>query len=131
MPNYSQRHNYYVRRTMQWLESLGKRAEKVETNYTIMVGERQTFVKRDMWGSDAATRCRSGLDYIQVKTGKHQASKGVKQLTQDEDWPASVGRYVIWWDKGDRLSKGPNVVAVQEGTCKKIRDSAKTYRTIG
>ena len=130
MPNYSQRHNYYVRRTIQWLESLGISCQKVETNYTIQVGGRSTFVKRDMWGADVAARDAECIGYIQVKTGKNQVSGGIKQLTKDDNWPACVGRFVVWWDQGGRLSAGPNVVAVSEGTCQKIRDHAKTYRTI-
>jgi len=129
--NYTARHSYYVRRTCQWLEGIGYRSDKVETNYCIQVAGRSVFVKRDFWGADIAARCRTSMAFIQIKTGRNQVNKGVSQLSSDNDWPPGVGRYVIWWDKGERLSVGPNVWAVSEGACQKIRDAAKTYRVHG
>lgn len=131
MANYAQRHSYYVKRTADWLQSIGYIAEKVETNYTVKTKAGSAFVKRDFWGADIACRRAGGVAFIQVKTAQAQASKGVRQLTADDAWPTYVGRFVVWWDKGDRLNLGPNCIIVNTGDCPDIVCSTKSSKTIG
>jgi len=91
--NYSKRHDYYVKKTMRYMESLGYTCAKTEKNH-----KAGTFwIKKDLWGSDIICRGKQGIVFLQVKTGKHQVSKGVKQLTEDDNWPSSVQRVVCYW----------------------------------
>jgi len=112
--NYNQRHNYYVKRTQDWLASHGFITQKVETNFSITVGDRQVYTKRDFWGADIAYRTDTCLGFIQLKTGANQVAGGAKQLTQDTAWPPDIGRYVVWWDKGTKIINGPNVAQVTD-----------------
>ena len=95
--NHSRRHSYYVKRTMTWLEDMGYVTEKVEVNYSTRIGGRDIYVKRDMWGADIAVRNKEHIAFIQVKTSDKQISTGIRQLSQDDQWPKEVGRYVIYW----------------------------------
>lgn len=104
--NYARRHSYYVKKTMAWLESKGYVTEKVEYSSTHGPPGRLTYSKKDLWGSDIICRSAEAIAFIQVKSSVAQVSKGVRQLTADEAWPISVGRYVIWWDA---RAKEPNI----------------------
>lgn len=106
--NYSRRHSYYTKKTINWLVSLGYAAEKVE--YVGMVG--QHYTKRDLWGADIIYRNAESLGFIQVKTSDGQIAKGKRQLACDTNWPVWVGRHVVMWEP---RSKSPTVEEVSVG----------------
>ena len=87
------------------------------------------FQKKDLWGADLVARNREELIWVQVKSNKGDIGRGIKQLSEDENWPDSdvVKRWVICWEprvrepeiveviiaeqtlEDDKLSSDPNI----------------------
>lgn len=114
--NYAKRHKYYVSKTVDHFTNLNLLAEIIETNYTIWAGNRLVHVKRDIWGADIIARgTHAGILFAQVKTSLEQIRNGVKQLSQDDSWPAHVRRFVIYWPPRSVIPHGLEVLTGNEG----------------
>lgn len=107
MPSKTQTGNYYVNRTVKWLESEGWTVAKAERAIRITrknkdTGELETFYRKfDIWGADLFAI--NGIDFlaIQVKTNAGDVAKGIKELLA-HPWPLSCGLWVVRWEKRAR-----------------------------
>ena len=56
------------------------------------------FMKKDLWGGDLVARNRDELIWVQVKSNKGDIGRGIKQLSEDDNWPDNVKRWVVCWE---------------------------------
>ena len=125
---------YYLLKTRDYLKNLGYEVDIVEKTQRIVTKDDKgkqfvLFQKKDLWGADLVARNREELIWVQVKSNKGDIGRGIKQLSEDENWPDSdvVKRWVICWEprvrepeiveviiaeqtlEDDELSSDPNV----------------------
>ena len=70
------------------------------------------FCKKDLWGGDLIARNKEEFIWIQVKSNRCDIARGLKQLTEDNEWPEVVKRWVIYWEP---RQKEPEIVEVEMG----------------
>tara|TARA_R100000687_G_C6320916_1_gene104955 strand:+ start:42 stop:503 length:462 start_codon:yes stop_codon:yes gene_type:complete len=125
---------YYLLKTRDYLKNLGYEVDIVEKTQRIVTKDDKgkqfvLFQKKDLWGADLVARNREELIWVQVKSNKGDIGRGIKQLSEDENWPDSdvVKRWVMCWEprvrepeiveviiaeqtlEDDELSSDPNV----------------------
>ena len=96
---------YYLLKSRDYLKNLGYEVDIVEKTQRIVTkddkGKRFVlFQKKDLWGADLVARNRDELIWVQVKSNKGDIGRGIKQLSEDENWPESdvVKRWVMCWE---------------------------------
>ena len=109
---------YYMMKTRDWLKKLGYQVEIVEKTQRIVTKDDKgkqfvLFSKKDLWGGDLVARNKEELIWIQVKSNKGDIGRGIKQLSEDEDWPDHIKRWVICWEPRQRE---PEIVEVIHGS---------------
>lgn len=112
--------NYYVRRTIDWLESLGYVATRVEKQYRVIDKKRKgpdgnplvIFVKRDLWGFDVVAFNDEHMVWVQVKANAAHVPDGLRSVAWTV-WPPGVKRWVVWWPPRRRLVEGPMIHEVE------------------
>jgi len=104
-----------LKKTREWLESLG---------YTVEKCERSRIVRRelpdgtivqiprtsDLWGADLLARNVRELLFVQVKSNPVHMAKGARAL-EVGPWPTCrcVRRIVVLWPPRRKVSAGPEV----------------------
>src|SRR5690606_38742806 len=104
-----------VKKTREWLESLGFEVELAERSRTVRrLGPDGRLieipVRSDIWGADLVARSRRSLVWIQVKSNRSHVSRGIRGL-QEGGWPdcECIQRIVVWWPPRRRVAQGPEV----------------------
>lgn len=69
------------------------------------------FSKKDLWGGDLVARDKEEMIWIQVKSNKCDIATGIKQLSEDDEWPEFVKRWVVYWEPRTRE---PEIIEVIE-----------------
>lgn len=88
------------------------------------------FCKKDLWGGDLVARNKEELIWVQVKSNKGDIATGIKQLSEDSDWPESVKRWVVIWEP---RARDPEIIEVVEeigGPNSNMTDAAEPDPTI-
>jgi len=114
--------NYYVKKTQKWLEGEGYTVAGLEHSRTFTYRAKDGAIKRgyatvDIWGADLMARNTERLVFIQVKANKGDVSAGVRQLSEDDNWPDwthrdVVERWVAWWPPRQKTTAGPEITEV-------------------
>jgi Holliday junction resolvase-like predicted endonuclease len=117
---------YQLKRTREWLKSLGYEVETCEVSYSRLVGGRWMFRTKDLWGADLIARNHNNLIFIQVKGNKGHMKHGERQLSVDSNWPDNdtvVQRWVVHWPKYRQTTAGPEIRIVNGKTGDSKRSS--------
>lgn len=107
---------YYLLKTRDYLKGLGYQVEIVEKTQRIVTRDDKgkqfvLFSKKDLWGGDLVARNKEELIWVQVKSNKGDIGRGIKQLSEDDEWPESVKRWVMYWEP---RAKEPEIIEVVE-----------------
>jgi len=98
--------NYYVAKTIKFLEEDGYHVARLETNHMVFVGGRQIWVKKDIFGSDLMAISCEKLIFVQVKSstdGKFDINKVKKEWSKWEKcWPPFSERWLFLWEPRKR-----------------------------
>ena len=112
---------YYLLKTRDYLKNLGYEVDIVEKTQRIVTKDDKgkqlvLFQKKDLWGADLVARNREELIWVQVKSNKGDIGRGIKQLSEDENWPDSdvVKRWVICWEPRVREPEIVEVIIAEE-----------------
>ena len=105
---------YYLYKTRDYLKDLGYQVEIVEKAQRIVTRDDHgkphvLFCKKDLWGGDLVARSKDELLWVQVKSNKTDISRRLKQLSEDDDWPPFVSRWVVIWEP---RAKEPEIIEV-------------------
>ena len=112
---------YYLLKTRDYLKNLGYEVDIVEKTQRIVTKDDKgkqfvLFQKKDLWGADLVARNREELIWVQVKSNKGDIGRGIKQLSEDENWPDSdvVKRWVMCWEPRVREPEIVEVIIAEE-----------------
>ena len=94
---------YYLLKTRDWFKDKGYEVEIIEKTQRIVTKDDRgkqfvMFMKKDLWGGDLVARNRDELIWVQVKSNKGDIGRGIKQLSEDDNWPDNVKRLVVCWE---------------------------------
>ena len=102
MKSKKQMGNYYVAKTIKFLEEEGYKVARLEVNHIVFIGGKTIWVKKDTFGSDLMAINKKHIIFVQVKSstdGKFDMGTVKREWSQwDEYWPKHSERWLFMWE---------------------------------
>lgn len=124
MRNKVQKGAYHVKRTVDWLEANGWRAEKTESKTAFQYPDKERskpgkvvyktgYKTKDIWGADVIASKDEILFVLQVKANAGDVRKGLLELASG-GWPSNpfIVLAVVHWPLRRRTKEGPDLYYV-------------------
>lgn len=97
---------YYLAKTIAWLESQGYDVGRLEATRTMKRGREHVFKRNDVFGCDLAAKSSDHIVFIQSKSRRSDALSSAKELSK-MTWPPQVSVYATYWEPYVRFDRGP------------------------